>query len=314
VANSGDSIAFNITGTISLASPLSIDRNLTINGSGVIAIDGSGYSGPIFTLSGTAADIFSNLTLENGTVAISGSSNNVSLLNSLVSNNGTGLDRVNATITNSTFQSNATAVNGGTLNLSGVTIANSSTGGLVNADATIVNSTFGNNAAAINGGTVSLYDSTISGGTVGIENSGLTIGNTIVYGNTTDVGSGNSITDRGFNLIGNGTGFFNGQNGDIVGSNPGLGSLANNGGPTPTYALTAGSIAIDAGNNAIIPAGVVTDQRGLSRVSGDGVVDIGAFENQTPEPATYLSCLLGLALGAWRARKTSESRTAITKY
>ena len=43
-------------------------------------------------------------------------------------------------------------------------------------------------------------------------------------------------------------------------------------------ALLPGSPAIDAGNNALIPAGVTTDQRGLPRIV-NGVVDIGAFES-----------------------------------
>ena len=43
--------------------------------------------------------------------------------------------------------------------------------------------------------------------------------------------------------------------------------------------LTPGSPAIDAGNNALIPAGVGTDQRGFSRIV-NGTVDIGAFEVQ----------------------------------
>ena len=43
-------------------------------------------------------------------------------------------------------------------------------------------------------------------------------------------------------------------------------------------ALLPGSPAIDAGNNALIPAGVTTDQRGLARIV-NGVVDIGAFES-----------------------------------
>ncbi len=43
-------------------------------------------------------------------------------------------------------------------------------------------------------------------------------------------------------------------------------------------ALLPGSPAIDAGNNALIPTGVTTDQRGLPRIV-NGVVDIGAFES-----------------------------------
>ena len=43
-------------------------------------------------------------------------------------------------------------------------------------------------------------------------------------------------------------------------------------------ALLPGSPALGAGNNALIPEGVTTDQRGLPRIV-DGTVDIGAFES-----------------------------------
>ena len=84
-----------------------------------------------------------------------------------------------------------------------------------------------------------------------------------------------------------------------------LGSLANNGGPTLTYALLPGSPAIDAGNNSIIPSGTTTDQLGNPRISGSNV-DIGAYELQqlqTPEPSTYVTCLLGIAGFAFRRWK-----------
>ncbi len=58
---------------------------------------------------------------------------------------------------------------------------------------------------------------------------------------------------------------------------PRLGSY---GGPTQTMALLPGSPAIDAGNNAVIPGGITTDQRGAGypRIV-NGTVDIGAFES-----------------------------------
>jgi CSLREA domain-containing protein len=63
-----------------------------------------------------------------------------------------------------------------------------------------------------------------------------------------------------------------------AGSHPGvsplLGPLANNGGPTDTHALLAGSPALNAGNNATCLA---TDQRGVTRPQGSAC-DIGAFE------------------------------------
>jgi hypothetical protein len=95
---------------------------------------------------------------------------------------------------------------------------------------------------------------------------------------------------EGHNLIGIGVGDGSsgfGAAGDQLGTlisplDPMLGVLKNNGGPTKTHALLAGSPAIDAGDNAGVPA---TDQRGSGFPrkkdgNGDGliVVDIGAFE------------------------------------
>src|SRR5262249_51361269 len=54
--------------------------------------------------------------------------------------------------------------------------------------------------------------------------------------------------------------------------------LGDYGGSTRSVALLPGSPAIDAGNNALLPAGATTDQRGLPRVTGRA--DIGAFESQ----------------------------------
>lgn len=66
--------------------------------------------------------------------------------------------------------------------------------------------------------------------------------------------------------------------GDHTMTNPLLGSLGNNGGPTETEPLLPGSPAIGAGDNAYAPA---TDQRGLPRVSStDPTSDIGAYQVQ----------------------------------
>jgi hypothetical protein len=59
---------------------------------------------------------------------------------------------------------------------------------------------------------------------------------------------------------------------DQVVTDAGLGSLADNGGPTLTHALLVGSPAIDAADTAICPA---TDQRGITR---DAACDVGAYE------------------------------------
>ncbi len=60
---------------------------------------------------------------------------------------------------------------------------------------------------------------------------------------------------------------------------PALGPLADNGGITLTHALLAGSIALDAGDNALIPPGVTTDQRFEARIF-NGTVDMGSFESK----------------------------------
>src|SRR5205823_1473934 len=57
-----------------------------------------------------------------------------------------------------------------------------------------------------------------------------------------------------------------------------------------TFALLVGSPAIDAGSNALIPAGVTTDQRGpgFPRTL-NGAVDIGAFESTPIATTTQLT-------------------------
>jgi hypothetical protein len=119
------------------------------------------------------------------------------------------------------------------------------------------------------------------------------VSNSIIAGNLVDfTGTGTDVfgdfTSGGHNLIGDGsgsTGFGISGKSDQVGTpdnpiDPMLAPLANNGGPTKTRALLAGSPAIDHGDTTIAPP---TDQRGVARPrDGDGngsqVVDIGAFE------------------------------------
>ena len=59
-----------------------------------------------------------------------------------------------------------------------------------------------------------------------------------------------------------------------VGTDPNLGVLADNGGPTLTHAIFPGSVALNAGYAS---GGVTQDQRGLNRTYGSGP-DIGAYE------------------------------------
>ena len=93
------------------------------------------------------------------------------------------------------------------------------------------------------------------------------------------------FASQGHNLIGKTDGSSGWVASDLTGTiaaplDPLLAPLGNYGGPTQTMALLPGSPAIDAGSNALIAAGVTTDQRGLPRIV-NGTVDIGAYEVQT---------------------------------
>jgi hypothetical protein len=170
------------------------------------------------------------------------------------------------------------------------------------ATGTISNSTISGNEAgglfAI-GGNLEIEHSTITGNAMragmggGIESVGfagaMRVHSSIIAGNIgRDVAAQtSSIVSEGYNLIGVGTavGAFN-QAGDQTGvTDPLLGPLANNGGPTRNHALLPGSPAINAGEPTLVGGenGVPEfDQRGgpFTRVFG-GRIDIGAFEAQS---------------------------------
>ena len=171
-------------------------------------------------------------------------------------------------VTDSTFSGNSAEFgggiyNGGTLEATDSTFSGNAAeygGGIDNLGMLeVTNSTFSGNFALTNGG----------GG--GISNFGTgTLKNTIVANSL--FGGGNCsdpMTDGGGNLSWPDT-TCPGLNAD-----PLLGPLQDNGGPTQTHALLAGSPAIDAALLANCPA---TDQRGVSRPQGAGC-DIGAYES-----------------------------------
>jgi len=81
-----------------------------------------------------------------------------------------------------------------------------------------------------------------------------------------------SLTSGGNNLIQDGS--CSPVASDLINSVAQIGPLADNGGPTWTHALLAGSPAIDAGNDAACPA---TDQRAVTRPQG-AHCDIGSYE------------------------------------
>jgi CSLREA domain-containing protein len=114
-----------------------------------------------------------------------------------------------------------------------------------------------------------------------------TRGNGITVSTPDDCFSSGTVGTLAYNLILNTTNCFvtGPQGGNIVGLNPLLGPLQNNGGSTQTHALLLGSPAIDTG----APAGCVDDlgapltldQRGFLRPVNGGIslsCDIGAYE------------------------------------
>jgi hypothetical protein len=186
----------------------------------------------------------------------------------------------------------ATAAGGGIFNNNMAQITN------------IINSTIAKNSAyqgggIFNNGTIGISNATIAlnianngGGGIFNNNDGVVneLISTIVATNidtnanpinTPDINNLGSIISEKYNFIGDNAGvigIINGINNDLVGFDPMLGALQDNGGPTFTLALLPGSLAINNGDN---PSSLSYDQRQAPflRVI-DGRPDIGAYEYQ----------------------------------
>jgi CSLREA domain-containing protein len=219
-----------------------------IRNSGTLTIDQSEVTGSASASSGGGISNDGTLTIGRSTI----SANWAEDASGGISNSG------QLTITNSTLSTNESTY--------GPT-------GLTNGGSAVLNNVTVTKNGADNGG-VAIY-------TVG---SGVTeISNTIIGGNFGPNCSG-TLTSHGYNLIGGTTGctLVGDGTGNIVGVAPKLGPLQNNGGPTPTHALLAGSPARNAGNPAT-PGSSATacpavDQRLLPRSATR--CDIGAVEMQ----------------------------------
>ncbi|WP_412063016.1 choice-of-anchor Q domain-containing protein [Rubrivirga sp. IMCC45206] len=99
---------------------------------------------------------------------------------------------------------------------------------------------------------------------------------------------------NGNNLIGTvpAASTFDPRTDDLVGVDPQLGPLADNGGPTQTAALAPGSPALDTGDTTF-----AFDQRGFLR-SGGGADDIGSFELGATDPNPPTGATAPAALAA----------------
>ena len=215
---------------------------------------------------------------------------------------GGGADLGRGTIKNSTFSLNSgTTMAGGLYARGSLRVINSTFSGnvagagggggiaLVSAfglthTLELINSTIANNSAA-NGGGLKVHT---EGG--GASTATVLVRNSIIANNqgpnlmADSTGGGPAVIgSRGYNLTDDASATYFDQASDKINTNPLLGVLQDNGGPTSTHALLPGSPAIDAGGRA----GYLSDQRRLRRpydqalvgnaAGGDGS-DIGTVE------------------------------------
>jgi predicted outer membrane repeat protein len=289
-------------------------------------IDGGGVDNVIYVPGSSTSVVISALTIRNGGRGIVNYgmlSVNKAIITKNTSQQGAGINNVGTVTLNDSTLSGNTAVyayddwggaiyNSGTVTLNRSTLtlnsvsANYAYGGGIYSTGTLTinNSTIsGNRAAGVSdgggggiaaGGTLTINNSTISGngatlyggaGFGGGNAPKATFRNSIVANNTMGGNCSGSITSKGYNLSSDNTCHFK-STGDLNDTNPKLGPLQNNGGPTQTQALLPGSPAIDAGNPSGCTDGkghlLKTDQRGKPRPDkGDtGGCDMGSYERQ----------------------------------
>jgi DNA-binding beta-propeller fold protein YncE len=218
-----------------------------------------------------------------GTLTINNSTLIGNVASSVGGGGGIGTFGGTLTVNNSTLSGNNGGDGGGIGTVNGVTV-------------TINNSTLAKNTAFRWGGgissfgaTLAINNSTLSGNSAqtggGIDGT-VTLQNSIVANSPSGGNCHGTMTSKGYNLSSDGTCSFN-RTGDMNNTNPNLGPLQNNGGPTQTMALLPGSPAIDAGNPTGCTDGLghllKTDQRGDPRPNTEdtGGCDIGAYERQS---------------------------------
>jgi len=319
-ANYGDTIdATGVSGTILLTSgELQIFTDgVTINGpgAGTLAVNGNGSS-RVFENFALGYITISGFTITNGRSDGGGGIRNsaghpniggygLTVTNCTISGSaadyGGGI-LGSLTISNSTISGNSARYGGGICNLGGgVRISNSTIsgnladvdgGGVYNSGALgefvfsiIENSTIGGNSASGNGG--GIYNSSNGLGQIrglalhsNILNAGASGGTIFNVGRVVSVGY-NLASDAGGGVL---TG-----PGDQINTNPLLGPLQDNGGPTFTHELLPGSPAIDAGDPTFTSPPSY-DQRGcpFDRVF-NGRIDVGSLEVQ-PQPPPLRPC------------------------
>jgi predicted outer membrane repeat protein len=170
-------------------------------------------------------------------------------------------------------------------------------------DLEVVNSTISGNtstkwhggAVFATDGTVSIANSTIVGNSAPSGTAGglmvatfgapvdVSVANSIIadngdYNCQVEGGAAAVLTSLGGNVVTDSSCDAVAADQVVAAGTAGVGSLADNGGPTLTHALLAGSPALDAADEATCPD---TDQRGVARPQGASC-DVGAFELEQP--------------------------------
>jgi filamentous hemagglutinin family protein len=287
-------------GTIALLlGELSIDRSMTINGLGSANLAISGNNAfRVFNIAGVGTVLnLNDLTIRDGNTVGSGgaffvpNNNTLNLSNSIVTGNtalalGGGirnLGTVNITgslLSNNTVQGNNSG--GGIDNTGTLTLTNSTLSGNIANGNSSGGAIWNNNIVTLNNVTIAENIANGVGSSGGVASFGGTaiLNNTLIAGNINPNASDvlGAFSPQGNNLIGVSNGSTGLTPNALVGTlanpvNPLLAPLGNYGGPTPTYALLPGSLAIDAGSGRT----TAIDQRGIAAV---GVRDIGAFESR----------------------------------
>jgi hypothetical protein len=287
------------------------------------------YGGSIFndgTSSGNATLLVSNTTLgansasnDGGGIYNDGYTGKATLTLSASTLSGNLAGGAGAGIYNNGKSSGTGTVQVATSTLSG-NLASGDGGGVYNdgtssgkATLTVKGSTLsGNSAGGGNGGAIRNNG---SGGSASVElgssilKAGASGGNIANLSGAVSSDGYNLTSDDGSALLTNVT--------DQVNTEPMLGPLQDNGGPTFTHALLPGSPAIDQGKNLL---GSATDQRGFPRtmdspcipnaLGGDGT-DIGAFEVQQPCPLPVSLGNVGVVLNQFGFDITGGSNQVV---
>ncbi len=221
------------------------------NSRATLTVTNSTFSGNNAASVGDGGAIFNN----GGTVTVTNSTfsgNSASRTGGAIFNTSGGT----LTVTNSTFSNNSAATDGGAiLDNSGTSTVTNSTftgdnaghdGGAIfnnSGSPTVTNSTFSGNSAATDGGAI------FNGSTLTVTVTNSILANSTSGGNCSVSDRGGPITDGGHNIDDGGTCGFTGTNcatttgTSFCKTDPLLdpAGLANNGGPTQTIALEAGS-------------------------------------------------------------------------